>query len=197
MTLPAESKPQTLVLLSGGLDSAVCLNFYQQSDHNLAALFIDYGQPSANRELAAAIHVARWFDVELDQITAAGLPEFGDGFVRGRNAFLLMTALMSFKSGSGLIALGIHAGTSYSDCSEEFVVSMRKLFDLYSSGAIMIDAPLLSWNKVEIWNYALSNSIPVADTYSCELGLDQPCGVCLSCRDVEMLNASEKLSTNA
>ena len=175
----------------------MCLNFYRQAGHPLTALFIDYGQPSAKRELAAAIRVASWFDVELDRIRAEGLPEFGDGFVRGRNAFLVMAALMSFKSGSGLIAIGIHTGTSYSDCGEEFVVSMRNLFDLYSSGAIMIDAPLLSWNKAEVWNYALANRIPVGDTYSCELGLDQPCGVCLSCRDVEMLNASEKLSANA
>jgi len=197
MPLNPVSNPQTLVLLSGGLDSAVCLDYYIQSQHKTQALFVDYGQPSATLEFDAAGKLAGHFRTKLDKIKVDGFPGYAGGFIRGRNAFLLVAALMYFDVSSGLIAIGIHSGTSYSDCGGDFVELMRSIFALYSGGSIALDAPLLNWNKGEIWNHAVEREVPIRDTYSCELGREQPCGDCLSCKDMETLNASAKFRTNA
>lgn len=183
--------------MSGGLDSAVCLDYYIQSRHTTRTLFIDYGQASATLEFDAAGKVARHFRTSLDRVKVDGSLEYTGGFVRGRNAFLLMAALMYFEGSSGLIAIGIHNGTTYADCGKDFVELMRSTFDLYSAGSIALDAPLLNWSKGEIWNYAVERGVPICDTYSCELGRVQPCGDCLSCKDMEKLNASEKFRTDA
>lgn len=40
---------EVLVLLSGGIDSTACLDFYLQLGRPSCALFVDYGQPAAVR----------------------------------------------------------------------------------------------------------------------------------------------------
>lgn len=42
-------------------------------------------------------------------------------------------------------------------------------------------------NKIEVWEYAKSKRVPINLTYSCELGLKQPCGKCPSCKDLIIL----------
>jgi 7-cyano-7-deazaguanine synthase len=109
--------------------------------------------------------------------------------IPGRNAMLLNIALMGLSvKDPSVVALGIHAGTSYRDCSQEFIQRMQSVFDLYSNGAVQIDTPFVGWAKNQIWELLVSHSYPVQHTYSCEAG-DQPCGFCLSCKDVESLRA--------
>ena len=52
-----------------------------------------------------------------------------DGFVIGRNALFLFTALMESEETFDLIAIGVHAGTQYYDCSDSFLKLMQALFD--------------------------------------------------------------------
>lgn len=180
---------QTLVLLSGGIDSTACLNYYLGLKHQTSVLFIDYGQSSRQQERIAVRKISNHYDVPLTVIRVKGFREWKDGFIQGRNGFLLYTALLAFDFPSGIISLGIHSGTSYSDCSEYFVKRMQETFDIYAKGCIQIDAPFLKWTKREIWEYCRENNVPLKLTYSCELGLKQPCGKCLSCMDLEALNA--------
>ena len=107
----------------------------------------------------------------------------------GRNAFFLHAALMAFKYTTGIIAIGVHSDTPYYDCSEQFIRDMQLSFDLYTDGRVGIGAPFLHWNKRDIWEYCHSKKVPIQLTYSCELGRDQPCGQCLSCKDLEALHA--------
>ncbi len=108
----------------------------------------------------------------------------------GRNAFLLMTGLMEYREQSGLLVIGIHAGTNYLDCTHHFIRLMQSLFDLYCGGTIQIDAPFIEFTKSDIIALCKAYSVPLELTYSCELGEDQPCGGCLSCKDVEIYNVS-------
>jgi len=107
----------------------------------------------------------------------------------GRNGLLIHTVTAALSPGSGVIALGIHAGTPYPDCSDRFVIAMQALLDVYSSGTLRLDAPFVLWQKRDVWSYARELGVPLELTYSCELGLEQPCGRCESCEDVSMLNA--------
>ena len=178
------------VLLSGGIDSSACVAFYLEQGFSVNGIFVDYGQIAAPREIEAARAIARHYNIPFSRLTWSGLHKKKAGFIRGRNAFLLIGALMELPEETGILALGIHAGTHYQDCSLPFVRKMQSIFDTYTQGKIQIGAPFLNWEKGDIWVYSKSQGVPMELTYSCERGQDQPCGLCLSCRDLEILYAS-------
>lgn len=172
-----------LVLASGGLDSTSLVALLTQLDEPVRLLFVDYGQLGAARERSAARAIAQHYDVEIDEldlsINASTKPS-----LPGRNGFLVHAALLHLWPFVGTIALGIHDGSQYPDCSPEFVRQTQSLLDLYCGGVVRLVTPFVSWMKGDIYKFALGNAVPIGFTYSCDLGLDQPCGRCLSCRDV-------------
>jgi len=178
-----------LILLSGGIDSTACVAYYISEKFEVTGLFVDYGQAAAMHENKSAVDVSRHYNIPLEKIVVSGGRQWGAGCILGRNAFLLYIAIMNCRYESGLVGIGIHSGTNYWDCSEEFIKIMRTCFERYTDGCISIDAPFLSWKKNEIWSYSIEKKVPLELTYSCELGKEQPCGECLSCRDLEVLYA--------
>jgi 7-cyano-7-deazaguanine synthase len=183
-----------LVLLSGGIDSAACLDFYLSQEFAVEAIFFEYGQLSAKRESEAAKNVCEHYNVPLIIVSCEGSRKKTGGLILGRNAFLLHGALLEFRGASGIIAIGVHSGTSYMDCSDKFIKLAQSIFDAYTDGSIRIGTPFLEWTKSNILDYCIERNVPLHLTYSCELGLNQPCGRCLSCLDLEALNVSSKLS---
>lgn len=175
------------ILVSGGVDSAACIDFYQNQGFTVSGLHITYGQPAAQHEAAAATAIAAHYRMPLALVQLVGSRPKTDGEILGRNAFLLFTALMEIKALSAIIALGIHAGTPYYDCSPNFLTVSQSIVDGQCDGRIRIVAPFLEWTKKEIWDYCIAHRVPIDLTYSCERGLDHPCGICLSCRDMEAL----------
>jgi len=182
---------RSVLLLSGGLDSTACLDFLINKNYNVSPLYIDYGQVSNKREKSSAIKICNYYKLDLKVINISELPKYS-GEIIGRNALLLIMALMINNDFNGLVSIGIHSGTSYRDCSAAFISSMQKIFDIYSDGKIQLYVPFLHWTKDEIWSYSLNNKIPINLTYSCELGLNQPCGKCISCSDLIRLYAIKK-----
>lgn len=178
-----------LVLLSGGIDSSALLDFYIRKNFTVSALFVDYGQMSSAKEYNAAKQISSYYETELRCIEVQGLPSWGYGCITGRNGMLLQVALMVLKNQPGSIAIGIHSGTEYADCTKLFTRKMQAIFDLYTSGQTSIGVPFIDFNKMEIWQYCKTYQVPVEMTYSCETGLNQPCGICSSCRDLEVLYA--------
>lgn len=177
------STTEIIVLLSGGLDSATCLDFHLEIGRHSSAFFIDYQQPACEQEFQAALNVARHYGVPLLHTTWRGLSHKSVGAVAGRNAFLLIAALLERPSTATVISLGVHSGTAYSDCSPEFISQMQALFDLYTGGSVQVSAPFIDWTKSDIWAYAVRRGVPIHLTYSCEAGGDRPCGECFSCQD--------------
>ena len=182
--------PEVCVLLSGGMDSSACVAFYLERSFSVRCIFIDYGQDAAIREGVAARSVAQHFHVPLAKCRFLGFAQKGQGTIRGRNAFLLIAALMETPENVGTLALGIHSGTGYVDCASPFIRKMQSVFDAYTAGTVQIGTPFLEWTKADIHAFCRTRNVPLELTYSCELGLDQPCGGCHSCRDLEVLDAS-------
>jgi 7-cyano-7-deazaguanine synthase len=185
-----KARARAIVLLSGGLDSSACLSLLLDRGFAASALFIDYQQLSAAKEHRAAHRISSHYRVGLRKLTYRGLGTWSEGFIPARNALLLIGGLMAFRSETGVVAIGIHTGTSYTDCTPTFVRTMQLVFDLYTDGRVRISAPFLRWSKRQIWDYCRTNSVPVGLTYSCEMGRRQPCGGCNSCRDLEALRGS-------
>ena len=181
-----------LILTSGGIDSTACINFYKKMGFDVDALFIDFGQPSRIKEYKAATLIANYYDINLNRVLVKSRQQIHDGFIPGRNAFLLFSALMNFTKDNGIIGIGIHNGTNYFDCSKDFVVQVQNIFDQYSQGTVKIGVPFLNFNKKEIWDYCNLEQVPIHLSYSCELGKKQPCGYCTTCKDLEAIYASKK-----
>lgn len=108
---------------------------------------------------------------------------FGAGELVGRNAFLIFAAMFLARTHTGLLGIGIHAGTPYYDCSATFVERMRVLVEEHTESGLSLAAPFVGWSKGQIFDYFMSNKLPIESTYSCEAGTVPPCGVCGSCGD--------------
>jgi 7-cyano-7-deazaguanine synthase len=144
---------------------------------------VSFGQRSQAEELKAARAITRHLKLPLREIALSGAGTFPAGEIWGRNAFLLSVALLTSRSRPGLLALGVHAGTAYFDCSSVFIRDMNTLVQGTTDGRVSISAPFLEWSKGEVIDYFLKSGIPLDVTYSCENGTAPACGVCQSCLD--------------
>ncbi len=183
-----EKKTKVLVLSSGGIDSTATIKFYLNLGCYVESIFVDFGQVSRKKEYFAVKQITNFYKIKLIKVkTVFCEKNFSGGLIQGRNIFLLSTALMDFKYNSGILAIGIHAGTNYFDCSNEFIEQINSLIKKQSNELISIGSPFIQFNKLEIFKYCSDNGVPLHLTYSCELGLPQPCGKCLSCKDLKRL----------
>lgn len=183
-------RKNVMILLSGGIDSAACVDYYLREGFFPIAIFIDYGQAAMKKEYESAKRIAKYYNIKLDVVKANMSNRFGQGEIKGRNAFFILVALMKCPTFSGLISLGIHAGVPYYDSTVQFVSDMKTLLDGYTDGRVRIDAPFLDWGKPMIYEYCRKNDVPIRLTYSCERGESPPCGRCRSCLDRKALNVS-------
>lgn len=182
-------EPEVLVLLSGGIDSTACLNFYLELERNPSGLFVDYGQRAAAQEWHAASKVASHYGVSVTRLRCQGGRSKEAGLISGRNAFLITAALLEKPPSVSAIATGIHSGTGYADCSPEFMRNMQVLLSMYQEAQVQLAAPFLDWTKIEIIKYCSMSGVPIDLTYSCEGG-PEPCGDCMSCQDRKLLDVS-------
>src|SRR6266566_4091625 len=127
------SNLDTIILLSGGLDSAACAHYLKKDGHSVRGLFVDYGQRAARQEQTSAERLSEFLGIQLSTACLTSERSFGTGEIRGRNAFLIFSCMLVGDSHRAqAIALGIHSGTSYYDCSPAFVEGVRRLVAEYS-----------------------------------------------------------------
>ncbi len=147
---------KAVVLLSGGLDSAVAAAVARAQGFALCALTVDYGQRHA-RELAAAHRVAASLRVAEHRVVSVDLRALGgsvltgpgavpkdrDAAARGqgipstyvpaRNTILLSVALGWAEAlGAHDLFIGVHAldYSGYPDCRPEYVAAFERLANL-------------------------------------------------------------------
>lgn len=184
------ARGRAAVLLSGGIDSATCAHLLKRQGYDVSGVFVDFGQASARleRQAVEALAVCLSMPIRIIEISAA--EEFGPGELTGRNAFLIFCALLLGGCREGLLALGIHAGTQYFDCSPAFMERITPLVEECTNGKVTAHAPFLHWSKDEVYSLFLSSGLPITQTYSCEAGRTEPCGSCASCKDRARLECS-------
>ncbi len=179
-----------IVLLSGGIDSTACVQYYLKNGFSTSAIFIDYEQLPVKMEEYSAKKICSYYNIHLNTIRVNG-PEYCKKVeIKGRNAIFVLLALMFYPKHVGIISLGIHSGTPYYDCTENFSNDIKNILNGYSNGKIRFEAPFLKWNKKMIYDYCKLQKIPVELTYSCEIGINGPCGECPSCKDRSNFNVS-------
>jgi 7-cyano-7-deazaguanine synthase len=199
------------VILSGGLDSTVCLAEAVGSYDTVIALSVDYGQRH-QVELARASAIAAHYGVEhieqrldlgawggsaltdasIDVPTAADAadgPSIPVTYVPGRNLiFLSLAVALAEARECGAVFIGVNAldYSGYPDCRPEFIESFRGTARLalrvgVEGSAVDVVTPLLDLSKAEIVRRGMELGAPLDLTWSCYRGGDVPCGDCDSC----------------
>jgi 7-cyano-7-deazaguanine synthase len=191
---------KAIVLLSGGLDSAVAAGWAERHFGECLALSFNYGQRHL-RELEASYNLARhysWERVELNINIPAwsaltnqgeeinkevrGLPA---SFVPGRNLiFLSFAASLAYNCRITKIVGGWNAVDypGYPDCRPEFLTSVTETINkALGIEDIKLYHPLISLTKAQIIGLGTILEVPLKYTWSCYLGGEKPCGTCSSC----------------
>jgi 7-cyano-7-deazaguanine synthase len=186
-----------VVLLSGGMDSAVVLAIAREQGFACHALSVAYGQRHTS-ELAAAARVAlgavahKTVEVDLRSIggsaltdDAIGVPLDHDGhdmaagipatYVPARNTIMLSVALgWAEVLGASDLFCGVNAVdySGYPDCRPEFIAAFEALANLATKAGvegarIRVHAPLQAMSKADIVREGLRLGVDFAQTVSC------------------------------
>ena len=202
---------KSIVLLSGGMDSATALSIAKSKRLSCYALTINYGQKHST-EIEKAKLIANHFQViehkiiEIDLTVFGGsaltdksidIPEKGSQgipvtYVPARNTIFFSLALAWAEViGANSIYSGVNAidYSGYPDCRPEYIEAMQGLVNLATKAtiegdSIAIEAPLLNMNKIDIIKKGIENDVDFSKTVSCYQLTKQSksCGVCDSCR---------------
>lgn len=178
---------EAIVLFSGGIDSLACIHLLRSRNLTVSGLFVNYSQAAGKQEELAVAMLSQLLSIQVCHLRMDGFGCFSAGELPGRNSLLISAALFASRRRSCLIGMGIHSGTGYYDCSQQYLDSMNMLVSAQSDGHVSIVAPFLNWTKQDIYDYAIAERLPIAHTYSCENGTHPTCGLCASCRDRKVL----------
>ncbi|WP_288960302.1 7-cyano-7-deazaguanine synthase [uncultured Sulfitobacter sp.] len=187
MKIVDSTEVEAVVLLSGGIDSACCAYMLTQQGYKVSGMFVDFGQASRTPEREFSKAITERLGISLKVVDVASEKAFETGEILGRNAFLAFTALVHSPPNIKLIAMGLHAGTPYYDCSQVFLDRIDTLVKECSSGSVSMIAPFINWQKNDVYEYFKASGIPLNQTYSCERGTIPACGTCNSCKDRGMI----------
>ncbi len=202
--------PKAVILLSGGMDSAVALAEARAAGFDAHALSIAYGQRHG-AELDAASAVARALgavehkvlaldlraiggsaltaDIDVPEHASEGIPVT---YVPARNTIMLSLALgWAEVLGADDIHVGVNAVdySGYPDCRPAFVEAFEKLANLATRAGVeghrmRIHAPLMDMSKADIVRRGLELGVDFALTVSCYQAdaRGRACRRCDACR---------------
>lgn len=193
----ARSATPAVVLVSGGMDSAVTLAMARAQGFICHALSVAYGQRHAS-ELVAAARVAallgaiehKTVSVDLRSIGGSALtadiavPEHVDThgendipvtYVPARNTIMLSIALGWAETlGATDLFCGVNAVdySGYPDCRPAFIEAFERLANLATKAgvegrALRVHAPLISMSKADIVREGARLGVDFAQTVSC------------------------------
>ena len=184
---------RAVVLVSGGMDSAVTLAIARERGLVCHALSVAYGQRHVS-ELAAAARIAttlgavehKVVDVDLRSIGGSALtadidvPEDGGSgipitYVPARNTIMLSIALgWAEVLGANAIYCGVNAVdySGYPDCRPEFIDAFSTLAKLATRAGVEgasldVLAPLMNMSKAQIVIEGLRLGVDFVSTVSC------------------------------
>jgi 7-cyano-7-deazaguanine synthase len=201
---------KAVILVSGGMDSAVVLAIAQAQGFACYALSVRYGQRHS-AELDAAIELTKsqgaiehktvavdlrslggsalTADIDVPEMPSEGIPVT---YVPARNTIMLSMALgWAEVLGANDIFCGVNAVdySGYPDCRPEFIAAFQQLANLATKvgvegAGLRIHAPLIAMSKADIAREGLRLGVDFSRTVSCYQADTQgrACRRCDACR---------------
>jgi len=201
---------KAVVLVSGGMDSAVVLALAREQGYAAHALSVRYGQRHPS-ELEAATTVAqalgavthKMVDIDLRAIGGSALTDDGiavpdagsEGipvtYVPARNTIMLSVALgWAEVLGARDLFCGVNAVdySGYPDCRPEFIQAFERLANVATKAGVeganlRIHAPLMQMSKADIAREGTRLGVDFSMTVSCYQAdaRGRACGHCDAC----------------
>lgn len=199
---------KAIVLVSGGMDSAVVAHMAKRDGFDVAALTFDYGQRHdvevlASKLVAASVgarHVIHKIDLRSiggsclttdAPVPAGGTPGVPATYVPARNTIFLAFALawaevLNVQD----LFIGVNAVdySGYPDCRPEYIDAFRSVARLATKAAVeghgvRVHAPLLQMTKAEIIRAGISLGVDLGRTISCYAATREvtSCNTCDAC----------------
>ena len=198
---------QTVILLSGGLDSAV-LVAHEAQKARVLPVYVSVGLAWEAEERIAA---ERFLDTMRARSGIAPLAQLSvdmrdvyppthwavrgeapgfdtpdnDVYLEGRNVILLSkAAVFAARAALTTILIGPLAGNPFPDARPMFFETMARALSLGLDAEIGIDAPLLTLQKVDVIRRGVELNVPFELTLSCMQPVGgMHCGRCSKCRE--------------
>lgn len=196
---------KTVVVLSGGMDSATALAFHLSRGEQCHALSFHYGAKHNARENHCAKLLSDHYGVPwklvtmpfIDELFTSDLLKSGGEIPEGhyeaksmtrtvvpmRNGIMLAIAAGYAQSiGAWNLVIGNHAGDHaiYPDCRKEFMIPMAEAIKA-ATGNVELVRPFERMTKAQIVTKGLELKVPYELTWSCYKGEEQHCGKCGTC----------------
>jgi 7-cyano-7-deazaguanine synthase len=196
---------RTLVLLSGGKDSAVALWWAKENYGVVTSLSIHHPD-RPHREMLAARRLSsaacsELIEVDLPFVRSAGSLQASHGtpfdtataYMPMRNLlFFAVAAHFAEASGMDRIVAGQlrSDGIAYTDATPSFFDGLTHLFQITLAGSftsesrsLTIDLPLIALSDEQAIELGRRLGVPFDLTWSCLHEGKLPCNRCVSCRD--------------
>lgn len=189
-----------VTLLSGGMDSCLMSVLAMEAGVNQRPLFINYGQLNYEKEvLSVHSHINKFSLPECTEIDISGFGSVitsgitdktkhivDEAFLPGRNLLLLLIAssfAVQNKFNSVSVGLLKEDTAIFPDQTDDFLVAAESTISKAMGQTVEIVAPLRDFYKKDV--IAMANEKGIS-SYSCHMGSDDPCGVCISCKEFEI-----------
>jgi len=202
--------PGHLVVLSGGLDSTVCMALAaDESGTPPLALTFDYGQRHRveldraagvaghyrSEHLVVHLDTSAWggsalTDPSIDVPRAGSEQGIPTTYVPARNSIFLAVALgVAEARDLDAVWIGVNAVdySGYPDCRPAFIEAFRGVAATgqkrgVEGDPVGIRTPLIELSKADIVRLGVERGAPLDRTWSCYRGDTAPCGRCDACR---------------
>lgn len=203
-------KSIAVVLLSGGMDSAVCAALVTVQGYELAALHLNYGQRTQKKELDCYTKLCEDFNIEkklvvdvsfLSQIGGSSLVDenieispskLGSGEIpntyvpfRNANILAIATSWAEVLNAKAIVIGAMEQDSSgYPDCRRSFFSAFQSAISLGTKPGteIKIITPIIDMTKAEIISKGISLGVDFSHTWSCYKSMEKACGECESCQ---------------
>ena len=185
-----------LVLLSGGLDSAVSAYYAKGKYSTITCLTFNYYK-RLEREKQACKKLAAGLGCELIGFPIEGIAEAEDSelvstsapgsYIAARNIiFYGIAAHLAERRGIPII-IGGHVGSDaekFGDASRRFFKNLNSCLSLsLITRKVTVVTPFIQNSKTEVVALGIRLGVPFEFTWSCQTDSGRPCGHCYSCAE--------------
>jgi len=206
--LDPKEHPKVVLLLSGGLDSAVLLYQLAKDGIEIYPMYVQFGDnKAASEELSVAVYLLKkinmtnWHE-RLRRVTIPPFPpcdgpvapldsDLAKGYIPGRNTILCSFAYQYAVQVDADVCIGVTASDApaFPDCRPEWAREMRRIYTANnkafaddSDGPELL-TPLIDLDRSQIRTLAQDLGVPVDALSRCYTPLSDgsPCGECEGC----------------
>jgi 7-cyano-7-deazaguanine synthase len=203
--MAAETKPRSIALVSGGLDSVVSLARAVKERRVESVMFFDYGQRARESERVSSMSAAnfyglpfedvdiRWLETLAPQGMQIGavrsldtdaLTSLEEVWIPNRNGvFLNVAAAYAERYRCDTIVTGFNReeAEEFPDNSAEYVQRVNRALEMSTRNGVRVESFTIDLDKPAILRLGLELKAPLSIIWSCYRTGEHMCGRCASC----------------